>query len=146
MRCSCLGVEGLLRATLILKTLTCERWQKKMALTDTVLRQAVEEMRQGLIDADLGGGLVKKRVARPGAGKRGGYRTLLATNQTDTWIFIVGFAKNDRDNSTSQELRALKLLAKHLLTLSVDATRTALQHGELKEIPDGEITDSPRST
>jgi hypothetical protein len=134
-----------LSATLILKTLTFERWQKKTALADTVLRQAVHEMQQGLLDADLGGGLVKKRVARPGAGKRGGYRTLLATNQDDRWIFIYGFAKSERDNIAQQELRALKLLAKQLLTLSVEATRTALQHGELKEIPDGAITDPPRS-
>ena len=135
-----------LSATLILKTLTFERWQKKTALADTVLRRAVEEMQQGLIDADLGGGLVKKRVARPGTGKRGGYRTLLATNQDDKWIFIYGFAKNERDNIAHQELRALKLLAKQLLTLSVEATRTALQHGELKEIPDGEIQDTPGSS
>ena len=125
--------------------LSVQRWQKKTALADIVLRQAVQEMQQGLIDADLGGGLVKKRVARPGAGKRGGYRTLLATNQDDKWIFIYGFAKNERDNIAHQELRALKLLAKQLLTLSFEATRTALQHGELKEIPDGEITDPPRS-
>jgi hypothetical protein len=135
-----------LSAALILKTLTFERWQKKTALADTVLRQAVQEMQQGLIDADLGGGLVKKRVARPGAGKRGGYRTLLATNQDDTWIFIYGFAKNERDTIAPQELRAFKLLAKHLLTLPIEATQRALQHGELKEIPDGEITDPPRSS
>jgi hypothetical protein len=54
-------------------------------------------------------------------------------------------AKSERDNIAQQELRALKLLAKQLLTLSVEATRTALQHGELKEIPDGAITDPPRS-
>ena len=132
-------------ATLTLKTLTFERWQKKTALADIVLRQAVQEMQRGLIDADLGGGLVKKRVARPGGGKSGGYRTLLATNQDDRWIFIYGFAKNERDNIARQELRALKLLAKHLLALPLEAIRTALQHGELKEIPDGTITDPQRS-
>jgi hypothetical protein len=134
-----------LSASQILKTHTFERWQKKMALADTALREAVQEMQQGLIDADLGGGLVKKRVPRPGAGKRGGYRTLLATNQDDKWIFIYGFAKNEKDNIAPQELRALKLLAKHLLSLPVAAIHSALQHGELQEIADGEITDPPRS-
>jgi hypothetical protein len=132
-------------AAQILKILTFERWQKKMALADHALRQAVEEMQQGLIDADLGGGLVKKRVARPGTGKRGGYRTLLATNKADMWIFIYGFAKNERDNIASRELRVLKLQAKELLAMPGEAIRTAIQHGELKEIPDGEITDPPRN-
>jgi hypothetical protein len=135
-----------LSASQILKIHTFERWQKKMALTDSALRQAVQEMRLGLIDADLGGGLVKKRVPRPGAGKRGGYRTLLATNQYDRWIFVYGFAKNEKDNIEPQELKALKLQAKHLLALSTEATRIALRAGEMKEIPDGEITDPPRST
>jgi hypothetical protein len=129
----------------ILKTSAFERWQKKTALTDRALRQAVDEMQQGLIDADLGGGLVKKRVARPGAGKRGGYRTLLATNQENKWFFVYGFAKNERDNIAHQELLALKLLAKHLLALSLQAIRTALHEGALKEIADGEITDPSRS-
>lgn len=130
----------------ILKTPAFERWQKKTALTDRALRQAVYEMQQGLIEVDLGGGLVKKRVARPGAGKRGGYRTLLATNQDDKWFFVYGFAKNERDNIAHQELLALKLLAKHLLALSLQAIRTALHEGALKEIADGEITDSSRSS
>ena len=130
----------------ILKTSAFERWQKKTALTDNALRQAVQEMQQGLIDADLGGGLVKKRVARPGEGKRGGYRTLLATNQEDKWFFLYGFAKNERDNIAHQELLALKLLARHLLALPLKAIRAALYEGALKEIPNGEITNPRRSS
>jgi hypothetical protein len=129
----------------ILKILTFERWQKKTDLADDVLRQAVVEMQEGLIDADLGGGVVKKRVARPGAGKRGGYRTILATNRHDRWIFLYGFEKNERDNITYQELRALKRMAKELLALSGEHIRTALQHGELKEIPDGTVSHPPRN-
>src|SRR5262245_58770562 len=98
-------------------------------------------MEQGLIDADLGGGVVKKRVARTGGGKRGGYRTILATNRQDMWIFLYGFEKNERDNITYQELRALKRMAKELLSLSAANIRMALQHGELREIGDGEIQD-----
>jgi hypothetical protein len=134
-----------LSAAQILKILTFERWQKKTDLADRALCQAVQEMQQGLIDADLGGGLVKKRVARPGAGKRGGYRTLLATNQDDRWIFLYGFAKNERDNIAHQELLALKRMAKELLALSVENIQTALQHGELKEIPDGTVSYPPRN-
>ncbi len=127
---------------LILKTLTFERWQKKTDIADEVLCQAVKEMQQGLIDADLGGGLVKKRVARQGAGKRGGYRTLLATNHDDKWFFVYGFAKNERDNIARQDLLALKLLAKNLLRLPTEAIRRAIQTEELKELTNGTITNS----
>jgi hypothetical protein len=129
----------------ILKILTFERWQKKMDLADHALRQAVVEMQQGLIDADLGGGVVKKRVARPGAGKRGGYRTILATNRHDRWIFLYGFEKNERDNVTRQELLALKRMAKELLALSAEHIRTALQQGEMKEIPNGTLSHPARN-
>jgi hypothetical protein len=53
-------------------------------------------MAQGLFEADLGGDLLKKRIARPGQGKSGGYRTLVATNRDSRWIFVYGFAKNAR--------------------------------------------------
>lgn len=129
----------------ILKILTFERWQKKMDLADHALRQAVVEMQQGLIDADLGGGVVKKRVARLGAGKRGGYRTILATNRHDRWIFLYGFEKNERDNVTRQELLALKRMAKEFLALSADHIRTALQQGEMKEIPNGTLSHPARN-
>jgi len=127
----------------LLKTPGFARWQKKMALADTALHQAVREMQLGLIDADLGGDLVKKRVPRPGAGKSSGYRTILATNKYDRWIFLYGFAKNEKDNIDPQELLAFKLMAKKLLPLPAKALQTAIDQGALKEIPDGEIPDPP---
>lgn len=118
----------------IFKIPTFERWQKKAEVTDAALRLAVDEMQRGLIDAKLGGGVVKKRVARPEAGKRGGYRTLLATNLHNKWFFLYGFAKNERDNIDDRELRAIKLLAKQYLTMPAEAIRTAIEAKELKEI------------
>jgi len=67
---------------MIIKTKKFDRWARKTALTDAS-RIAVEEMVEGLIDADLGGGVFKKRVALPGRGKSGSVRTLLATNRRD---------------------------------------------------------------
>ena len=67
----------------IFKTKTFARWARKEGLKDAVLRNAVDEIQAGLVDANLGGGLVKKRVARTGSGKSGGHRTLLATNLRD---------------------------------------------------------------
>ena|SRR2546428_9640892 len=129
--------EGTVLQVNILKTKNFERWQGKENISDNMLRDAVDEMRQGLIDADLGGGLVKKRIARPGAGKRSGYRTLLATNKNEKWFFIYGFAKNERDNIARQELRALKFLVKNLLALKLEQIQTAKLSGELKEIGNG---------
>ena len=82
----------------VFKTRHFSRWTRKTELTDKALCRAVEEMVQGLIDADLGGGLVKKRVGLAGRGKSGGARTLIATNKASRWFFVFGFEKNDRAN------------------------------------------------
>lgn len=71
---------------------------RKTELSDEALCKAVSEMEQGLIDADLGGHVVKKRVAVPGRGKSGGARTLVGTNFGNRWFFLFGFEKNERDN------------------------------------------------
>jgi hypothetical protein len=102
----------------IYKTKVFDRWANEQGLTDQSLCQAVKEMSTGLIDADLGGGLYKKRVARTGQGKSGGFRTLVATNRGDRWIFVFGFAKNERDNINKKEQESLKVLANQLLALS----------------------------
>ena len=116
------------------------RWQQKEQLSDEVLCAAVEEMQRGLIDADLGGGIVKKRIARVGGGKRAGYRTLLATNKQDKWFFLYGFAKNERDNIAPHDLRTWKAFAKELLALDDKKLRHAMATGDLREIPYGTIT------
>jgi len=120
---------------MIYKTRHFSRWARKAALSDEALRQAVAEIRQGLVDADLGGGLIKKRVALPGHGKRGSARTLLATNRGDRWIFIFGFEKNERANITPNELEALKLLADDLLALTESQISEAVRKGLILEVP-----------
>lgn len=123
----------------IFKTRTFQRWMRKTLLTDIALCQAVEEMANGLIDADLGNGLMKKRVALPGKGKRGGSRVLLATNRGDRWIFIFGFEKNDRDNVTKAELKVLKDITSSALAWTQDQLESALTGGVLLEIFHDEI-------
>lgn len=91
-------------------------------------------MANGLFDADLGGGLFKKRIARPGQGKSGGYRTLVATNRGSRWVFVFGFPKNERSNIDTDEEEALKKLAAHLLSLTGQAMAKAKQAGELIEV------------
>jgi len=92
-------------------------------------------MESGLIDADLGGHLYKKRVARSGGGKSGGYRTLLSARIDDRYVFLHGFPKSDKANVTQDEKRALQFAGKVFLELSADALSKALQAGVLLEVP-----------
>jgi hypothetical protein len=109
---------------------------RKIGLTDHALRGAVTEISQGLIDADLGGYLVKKRIALPGSGKRGGARTLVATTMAGRWFFLFGFGKNERANIDSNELKVLQAVAKSLISLDDQGLATALDAGEIVEISD----------
>ena len=111
-----------------------DRWARKLGLPASQLCDAVREMRQGLFDAELGSGLYKKRVARPGQGKRSGFRTLLATNRNDRWVFVFGFAKNARDNIGPEEAVALRRLAEELLAYTDEAILRAQRAGELIEV------------
>jgi hypothetical protein len=90
----------------------------------------------GLIDADLGGGVIKKRVALPGRGKRGSTRTLLATNRQDRWFFLFGLEKNDRANISERELDALQALADDLLKLDSRQLDAQVDNLALDEICD----------
>jgi|LKGT01.1.fsa_nt_gi hypothetical protein len=116
------------------KTKAFARWADGEGLGDEALAAAVAEMQQGLIDARLGGQVVKKRVALPGRGKRGSTRTLVAFRQGDKAFFVYGFAKNQRGNINDKELRALKLLAKELLNYPAASLARAMKAGELIEI------------
>ena len=118
----------------IYKTRWFARWANKQGLTSRSLCAAVREMTEGLYDADLGNGLLKKRIARPGQGKRSGFRTLVATNKGNCWIFLFGFPKNERSNIDKDEEVALKLLAVHLLSLTAQALDQAQHAGELMEV------------
>ncbi len=91
-------------------------------------------MTAGPYDADLGGGLLKKWMARPGQEKRGGFRTIVATNKGTRWIFVFGFSKNERGTIDKDEETALKKLAAHLLSLTTQALRKAQRAGELMEV------------
>jgi hypothetical protein len=121
----------------IYKTRSFARWVKREGLADRDLCDAVVEMQKGLIDARLGGGLIKKRVARSGHGKRGGYRVILASNLGDRWVFMFGFAKNERDNVDDDELRLMKPLASAFLEMDDRMLRQALTSGEILEIYHG---------
>lgn len=121
----------------VFKTKHFSRWMRKTELTDQALCEAVAEMARGLIDADLGGGVVKKRVGLAGRGKRGGARTLVATNKGASWYFVFGFEKSERANISADELAALQDVAAELLGRTESALDTAVQDGALQEICHG---------
>ena len=117
----------------IFKNRPFSKWASKEGLNDALLLAAVDEMERGLIDANLGGHVVKKRVAVGGQGKSGGMRTLLAYRVGDKAFFVYGFAKSARANISADELRALKYLAKELLSYSDRALAKAIKSGALIE-------------
>jgi hypothetical protein len=118
----------------IFKNKVFNKWAAKEGLDDESLRTAVDEMEHGLIDADLGGQVVKKRVALAGRGKSGGARTLIAYRVGDRAFFIYGFAKNARANISAKELEALKAYAAVLLSYSEKDLDKAVKEGVLYEV------------
>ena len=92
-----------------------DRWAKGEAISDTSLCQAVSEIEDGLVEANLGGGLYKKRIGGRGKGKRGSYRTLLAFKSENRAVFVFGFAKKEKSNIDDKEKKVLKRLAKEFL-------------------------------
>ncbi len=119
---------------MVLKLRSFHRWAKSESLSDESLKKAVNEIARGLIEGDLGGGLFKKRVAREGQGKRGGFRTMLAFRWNDRAIFILGYPKNERDNIGDDELAVLKKLAKELLNATESEIQKRIEAGELIEV------------
>ena len=124
----------------VFRTRTFTRWMKKAGVADAALSAAVLEMSEGLVDADLGGHVIKKRVALPGQGKRAGARTIVATNMGGRWFFLYGFNKNERSNIDKDELRALQEVAKELLGFDSRQLSAALESGEIVEVADGNDT------
>jgi len=118
----------------IFKTKEFHDWADDENLADRALLAAVKEMEQGLIDANLGGHVYKKRVPIRSRGKRSGLRTLIAYKQGNKAFFVYGFAKKERENISAKELKALKLLARQLFGYSTPGLAKALKTGELIEV------------
>lgn len=115
----------------IFKTPSFEGRTKALGITDEQLEKAVEEIDDGLHDGNLGGGLFKKRVARPNQGKSGSYRTFIAYREGKHAVYLYALAKNERDNITKKEKEALKQLAKSVLSLSDKKLQEQLEEAAL---------------
>jgi hypothetical protein len=113
------------------------RFQRKEGIRDTALCKAVRDTAAGLIDADLGHGLIKQRVPRPGQGKRGSYRTIMAYRAKKRTVFLFGFAKSRKANLDPDEQAELVSRGSVWLGASEAAIERAIATEELKEIDCG---------
>jgi hypothetical protein len=111
-----------------------ERFARKEKISAARFCEAVARAERGLIDAELGGGLIKQRIARKGEGRSGGYRTVIAYRTKDRAIFLYGFAKNERENVGGDDLEDLKKTAAIFLAFGKDDLAQAVAAGQLKEI------------
>jgi len=122
----------------VFKTKGFARFARHEEISASVLREAIRRVERGLIDADLGGGLIKQRVARRGQGRSGGHRVIVAYRIKSRAIFLFGFAKNKRENISSDELVFLRELAENWLAAGSARIQQEIEAGNLKEIEDGE--------
>lgn len=116
------------------KTRGFARFARREGLPDAELYRAAEAMARGLTDADLGGGVVKQRLARRGHGKSGGYRAIVAFRGHDRVVFVFGYAKSSRSGIDARELAGFRWLAKHVLAMSADDVARAVEAGALEEV------------
>ena len=114
------------------------RFQRRERIADAALVKAVRDASAGLVDADLGGGLIKQRVARAGKGKSGGFRTLVAYRRGERAVFLYGFAKSGRANIDDDELQAWRRVGRGYLGLDANALAATIAAGELTEVNYGE--------
>ncbi len=118
----------------IFKTKWFARYSRREQIRDRSLREAVLRAEQGLVDAELGGNVIKQRVARAGQGRSGGYRMLIAFRSKGRAVFLYGFAKNERDNIDDEELETLREIAAVWLAADTDQIERAIAEGALQEI------------
>ena len=129
----------------IFKTKAFARFTRREAIGDESLVAAIDTARRGLVDADLGGGLIKQRVARAGQGKRGGFRMLIGF-RSDRAIFLFGFAKNERDNIDDKQLTTLREIVASWFAADDKKIAQALTNGLLIEVKHGKESKNEPST
>jgi hypothetical protein len=118
----------------IFKSIGFSRFAKKEGIGDTVLCRIADELEQGKWDASYGGDVYKKRVARPGEGKSGGYRFIVVFRSGKLTLYIHGFSKSAKDDISEKEERELKELARDILSLTDGQMQTHIDSGKVIEI------------
>jgi hypothetical protein len=117
----------------VFKSRWFQRFARKEGITDAVLRDAVIRAERGQIDADLGGGVIKQRIARPGQGRSKGYRSIILYRRGGKAFFVYGFSKSQRANINDYEEQEFKEAAKIVLSLTEDELAVRLKRGDFVE-------------
>jgi len=125
----------------VFKTRWLGRFARRERIADASLNAAIVRAERGLVDADLGGGLIKQRVARTGQGRSGGYRLMVAFRSGDRAVFLFGFAKNERDNIQPDEMVSLREIASSWLAADDQVLARAVSDGTIEKVPTDDETD-----
>ncbi len=118
----------------IYKNAWFKKFARKQKITNSVLKRTIEDIENGMIDVDLGGNVIKQRIARPNQGKSGGYRTIIIFKKGDKSFFVYGFAKSQRNNIEEDELKVFKEMAKTILSLSDKEIEKAINDNLFTEV------------
>jgi hypothetical protein len=118
----------------VFKNAWFERFARKEKISAEALWEAVERAEQGQIDADLGGGVIKQRIARPGGGKSKGYRSIVLYRKDDKAFFVFGFPKSEQDNIREDEEVQFKKMAKQVLALTDEQLQLLIAKGQFEEV------------
>jgi len=118
----------------IFKTKPFARFADHEGIADAALCEAIRRAEEGLIDANLGGGVIKQRLARKGKGKSGGFRSIVLFRRGKKAFFVAGFPKSGRDNIRRDELKAFRKLADEMLAYDDEALKAAMGNGTIMEI------------
>ena len=118
----------------VFKTKQFARFVAQEGINDAILCEAVNRAITSLIDADLGGGVIKQRIAREGQGRSGGYRSIVLFRRNDLAIFAYGFAKNSQQNIGQSELKAFRKLAEVMLNFDGNGLQAAINNGTMIEV------------
>lgn len=126
-----------------LKNRQFARWAKGEQLTDQALCIAVREIERGLVDAKLGGFLLKKRISKGHKGKSGSLRTIIAYRQEHRLVFLFGFAKREKANIDQTEKQALLELGNVYMAMSEKDLNEAIRTGTLLEVACDDQEEQP---
>jgi hypothetical protein len=110
------------------------RFARKERISKQVLLQAVARAQKGVIDANLGGGVIKQRIARQGQGSSGGYRSILLFQKNERCFFVYGYSKSVLSNISAEEQRAFKLMASYVMNLTAEQMTALVANGEFEEV------------
>lgn len=122
------------KALRIFKNAWFKRFARREKISDAFLKDAIKRAEKGIVDADLGGHIIKQRIARPNQGKSGGYRSIIIYKEEDRAFFVYGFAKNEKDNLDRKERETFKRAVKELLALSDEQIQKLIENQSLTEV------------